>query len=40
MESEMKNRVIDVALALNAKIFGNTQAHREFLEAQSHEVKF
>lgn len=40
MEGEMKKRVIDVALALNAKIFGDSKAHREFLEAQSGEVKF
>jgi len=40
MESEMKKRIIDVALALNAKIFGDSKSHREFLEAQSGEVKF
>jgi F-type H+-transporting ATPase subunit b len=40
MEGEMKKRVIDVALALNAKIFGDSASHREFLEAQSGEVKF
>lgn len=40
MEGEMKKRVIDVALALNAKIFGDSTSHREFLEAQSGEVKF
>jgi len=40
MENEMKKRVIDVALALNAKIFGDSASHREFLEAQSGEVKF
>lgn len=40
MESEMKKRIIDVALTLNAKIFGNSASHREFLEAQSGEVKF
>ena len=40
MEGEMRQRVIDVALALNAKIFGSSESHREFLEAQSHEVKF
>lgn len=40
METEMKKRVIDVALALNAKIFGDSKTHREFLEAQSGEVKF
>jgi F-type H+-transporting ATPase subunit b len=40
MEGEMKKRVIDVALALNAKIFGDSAAHRSFLEAQSGEVKF
>ena len=40
MEAEMKKRVIDVALALNAKIFGDTKSHREFLETQSKEVQF
>ena len=35
MEGEMKKRVIDVALTLNAKIFGDSKSHREFLEAQS-----
>ncbi len=40
MEGEMKKRVIDVALALNAKIFGDTKSHREFLENQSKEVQF
>ena len=40
MEGEMKKRVIDIALALNAKIFGDSTAHRAFLEAQSGEVKF
>jgi F-type H+-transporting ATPase subunit b len=40
MEIEMKKRVIDVALALNTKIFGDSTSHREFLEAQSGEVKF
>lgn len=40
MELEMRDRVIDVALALNAKIFGDSKIHREFLEAQSGEVKF
>jgi F-type H+-transporting ATPase subunit b len=40
MESEMKKRVIDVALALNAKVFGESKAHREFLETQSVGVKF
>ena len=40
MENEMKKRVIDVALALNAKVFGESKAHREFLEPQSVGVKF
>ena len=40
MENEMKKRVIDVALALNAKVFGESRAHREFLETQSVGVKF
>lgn len=40
MESEMRKRVIDVALALNAKVFGESKAHREFLETQSAGVKF
>lgn len=40
MQTEMKTRVIDIALALNAKIFGDSTKHREFLEAQSGEVKF
>jgi F-type H+-transporting ATPase subunit b len=40
MELEMRQRVIDVALALNAKIFGDSASHRAFLEAQSGEVKF
>lgn len=41
METEMKKRIIDVALTLNAKVFGkDAESHREFLETQASSVKF
>lgn len=37
---EMKSRVMEVALALNKKLFGDSSSHREFLEKNAQEVKF
>ncbi len=39
MADELRTKVIDIALKLNAKIFGNTtDNHKEFLLAQTKEV--
>lgn len=39
MADELRTKVIDIALRLNAKIFGTTtDAHKEFLIAQSKEA--
>lgn len=40
MESEMKKRVLDVALKLNAKFFGKSDAHETFLKESAKEVQF
>ena len=40
METEMKKRILDVALKLNAKFFGTSEAHESFLKESTKEVQF
>jgi hypothetical protein len=39
MADELRTKVIDIALKLNAKIFGeNTKDHTDFLKAQTKDI--
>jgi hypothetical protein len=40
MENEMKKRVLDVALKLNEKIFGKSEAHTDFIRKQAPDIQF